>query len=325
MSWFGTLWTRVCALWRGERIYDEISEEMQFHIEMRTQENIRRGLQPDDARRAAARSFGQVSHVVEMGYNIRGGGWLEALLQEMRVGARSLMRAKGLAITVVVTLALGIGANAAIFSVVRGVLLRPLANRDENRLLYFRQSAPGINTENTTFSVVEIKDLRSRATTVGEFGDFSSVPLTLLEVGVPRLVHAGVVSGSFFEVMGLRSELGRLLNSSDDGANAASAVVLTHQFWTSVYNSDPNVVGKPIHLGSQVSTIVGVLEPSVPYPANTEIIANMVTSAHHREATMQNDRTHRMTELFGRLKPNVSLETARGELTSAFAAMVQEH
>ena len=114
MRWFGTLLTRVRALWRGERIYDEINEEMQFHIEMRTQENIRRGLQADDARMAAARSFGQVQRIAEMGYGVRGGGWLEALLQEMRVAARSLMRAKGLAITVVVTLALGIGANAAI-------------------------------------------------------------------------------------------------------------------------------------------------------------------------------------------------------------------
>jgi len=325
MRWFGALLTRVRASWRGERIYDEINEEMQFHIEMRTQENIRRGLQADDARMAAARSFGQVQRIAEMGYGVRGGGWLEALLQEMRVAARSLMRAKGLAITVVVTLALGIGANAAIFSVVRGVLLRPLANRGENRLLYIRQSAPGINTENTTFSVAEIKDLKSRATTIGEFGDFSSIAETLLDVGEPRLVHAGVVGGAFFEVMGLRPVLGRLLNSSDDGPKAMGAVVLTHRFWTNVYNSDPNVVGKPIRLRSRVSTIVGVLEPSVPYPANTDIIANMVTSPHHMSATMQDDRTHRMTELFGLLKPNVSLEAARSELTSAFAAMVQEH
>src|SRR5262252_5935182 len=125
-----------------------------------------------------------------------------SFLRDLRIAVRSLGRARALWIAVAVTLALGIGANAAIFSVVRGVLLRPLANRGENRLLYIRQSAPGINAENTTFSVAEIKDLKSRATTIGEFGDFSSIGLTLLGVGDPRLVHAAVVGGSFFEVMG---------------------------------------------------------------------------------------------------------------------------
>src|SRR5260370_23064728 len=119
----------------------------------------------------------------------------------MRIGLRSLLRAKGMAATVVLTLALGIGANAAIFSVVRGVLLRPLVNRDEDRLIYIRQSAPGIGGENMTFSVPEINDLKARITTVGAFGDFSTVDLTMIGLGdEPRVVKAGVVSGSFFDV-----------------------------------------------------------------------------------------------------------------------------
>ena len=150
----------------------------------------------------------------------------------MRIGLRSLLRAKGLAATVVVTLALGIGANAAIFSVVRGVLLRPLVNRDEDRLIYIRQSAPGIGVENTTFSVPEIDDFKSRITTIGAFGDFSTVDFTLIGLGEPRIVKAGVVGGSFFDVMGLRPVLGRLLNARDDGPKAAGAAVLTHRFWT---------------------------------------------------------------------------------------------
>ena len=113
------------------------------------------------------------------------------------------------------TLALGIGANAAIFSVVRGVLLRPLVNRDEDRLVYIRQSAPGIGAENTTFSVPEIDDFKSRVTTISAFGDFSTVDFTMIGLGgEPRVVKAGVVSGSFFEVMGLRPVLGRLLNAA---------------------------------------------------------------------------------------------------------------
>ena len=115
------------------------------------------------------------------------------------------------------TLALGIGANAAIFSVVREVLLRPLVNRDEDRLIYIRQSAPGLGAENMTFSVPEIDDFKSRVTTISAFGDFSTIEFTMIGFGEPRVVQAGVVSGSFFDVMGLRPVLGRLLNAADDG------------------------------------------------------------------------------------------------------------
>jgi predicted permease len=236
------------------------------------------------------------------------------------------MRARGLAATVVVTLALGIGANAAIFSVVRGVLLRPLVNHDEDRLIYIRQGAPGLGAENITFSMPEISGFKSRITTISAFGDFSTVDFTMIGLGSePRIVKAGVVGGSFFDVMGLRPVLGRLLNAHDDGPRAAGVVVLTHRFWTTSLNSDPSVIGRTIRLGPRTATVVGVVEPSVPYPADTEIIANVVTSPHHLGATMVTSRTHRMTELFGRLAPGASLESARAELTAVHAAMMREH
>ena len=236
------------------------------------------------------------------------------------------MHAKGLTATVVVTLALGIGANAAIFSVVRGVLLRPLVNRDEDRLIYIRQTAPGIGFENMTFSVPEIDDLKSRVRTISAFGDFSTVDFTMIGLGgEPRIVKAGVVSGSFFEVMGLRPVIGRLLNTGDDGPKAAGTAVLTYRFWTTTLSSDPSVIGKTIRLGPRTATVVGVLEPSVPYPADTEIIANVVTSPHHLGATMVTGRTHRMTELFGRLAPGATLEAARAELTTVHEAIKREH
>src|SRR4030095_3857969 len=130
--------------------------------------------------------------------------WLDmaaAFGRDLRIGLRSLRRARGLAATVVVTLALGIGANAAIFSVVRGVLLRPLVNRGEDRLVYIRQGAPGC-TENMRFSAPEITDLRSRLTTLSRFAEFSTVDFTIVGLGEePRTVKAGVVAGPFFEVM----------------------------------------------------------------------------------------------------------------------------
>ena len=249
-----------------------------------------------------------------------------SLLTDFKFALRSLRRVKGLAITVVATLALGIGANAAIFSVVRGVLLRPLVNRDEDRLIYIRQSAPGIKAENAKFSVPEIRDLRGRATKLlPPLANFPRIDFTLVGLGEPRVVRAGVVSGSYFEVMGLRPVLGRLLDATDDGPQAAGAAVLTHRFWTTALAGDPSVIGKTIRLSDRSATIIGVVEPSVPYPAQTEIIANIVTSPHHLSATMTEGRVHRMTDLFGRLAPGADLDAARAELRTAHAAMVNEH
>ena len=246
-------------------------------------------------------------------------------ISDFRFALRSLARAKGLAATVVFTLALGIGANAAIFSVVNGVLLRPLVNRDQERLIYIRQSAQGIGMENTYFSVPEIRDFQSRVKTLSAFGDFSTIEFTMVGLGEPRVVRAGVVGGSYFEVMGLRPVLGRLLDAADDGPAAAGAAVLTHRFWTTEFQSDPSVIGRSVRLGDRTATIVGVLEPSVPYPTETEIIANVVTSPHHLDATMVEGRVHRMTELFGRLAPGVDLDSARAELRAVHGAIVEEH
>ena len=302
----------------------ELEDEIRGHIALSIQDRIERGEDPDAARAAAFTEFGYVPAVRDAMRGVWYSRWFDAavaLVQDMRVGMRSLRRAKGLAATVVVTLALGIGANAAIFSVVRGVLLRPLVNRGEDQLIYIRQSAPGLGASNMTFSVPEIDDLKSRVTTLTAFGDFSTVDFTMIGLGEPRVVQAGVVSGSFFEVMGLRPVLGRLLTPADDGEAAAGAAVLTHRFWSVSLNSDPSVVGKTIRLGPRTATIVGVLEPSVPYPSDTEIIANVVTSPHHMGALMVTGRTHRMTELFGRLAPGATIEEARAELTDAHAAM----
>src|SRR5438876_6415534 len=244
---------------------------------------------------------------------------------DLKYAVRSLARVKGLAVTVVLTLAVGIGANAAIFSVVRGVLLRPLVNRDEDRLIYIRQSARGIGADNATFSVPEIQDLRARVTSLSAFGDFSTIGFTMIGLGEPREVRAGVVGGAYFGVMGLHPVLGRLLDMRDDGPNAAGAVVLTYRFWTTVLKRDPSVLGKTVRLGARSATIVGVLEPSVPYPAETEIIANVVTSPHHLSATMVTGRVHRMTQLFARLAPGANLESASAELRVVHGAMVKEH
>src|SRR5207248_9640027 len=141
-------------------------------------------------------------------------------MNDLKFGLRRLRKSPGFTFVVVITLALGIGANAAIFTLVRGVLLKPLVNRDENRLIYIRQSAPGNNDDNTTFSVPEIEDLRASVKTLSAFGDFSTTEFTMIGPGEPRVVQAGVVSGTFFDVMGLHPVLGRLIGPQDDGPKA---------------------------------------------------------------------------------------------------------
>ena len=250
-------------------------------------------------------------------------------LRDLKIAIRSLARVRALWITVALTLALGIGANAAIFSVVRAVLLRPLANRDEDRLLYLRQSAPGLGETNATFSIPEIADIGSGLKSIKELGTFSEIGFTIVGLGTPREIPAGVVDGHYFEAMGLRPILGRLLGPGDDGQNAAGAIVLTYHFWRTQLHSDPSVLGKTVRLesccGARSATVVGVLEPSVPYPVETEIIANVVTSPHHLSATMVTGREHRMTEVFARLAPGATVDQARAELDTVYGAMLAAH
>src|SRR2546426_1972074 len=246
-------------------------------------------------------------------------------LNDLRIAFRSLARTKGLALTVVLTLALGIGANAAIFTLVRGVLLRPLVNRDEDRLIYIRQSAKGMGSENTAFSVPEMQDLRASVKTLTAFGDFSTIGFTMVGLGEPREVQAGVVGGNYFEVMGLHPVLGRLVEPQDDGPKTPGVVVITYRFWANNLNKDTSVIGKTVRLGSVPATVIGVLEPCVPYPQETEIIANVVTSPHHLSATMVTGRIHRMTELFGRLAPGATVDQASAELRSVYGTMTKEY
>jgi putative ABC transport system permease protein len=251
-----------------------------------------------------------------------------SFVRDLRVAAHSLIRTPGLAIAVVLTLALGIGANAAIFTLVRGVLLKPLVNRDEDRLIYIRQSAPGIGNENAAFSVPEIQDLRTSVKSLSAFGDFSAMDFTMIGLGEPRSIRGGVVGGTYFDVMGLHPVLGRLIGPQDDGPQAPGVVVLTYRFWTTALHKDPSVLGKTVRLGSigdRSATVIGVLEPCVPYPQDTEIISNVVTSPHHLSATMVTGRIHRMTEVFGRLAPGATLDQVRAELSSVYSAMKKDH
>ncbi len=229
-----------------------LDDEIRGHIAISVKERIERGEDPEAARLAAMKEFGNpllTRESMQAVWRPRFVEWLLAFGQDLRVAMRSLRHARGLAATVALMLALGIGANAAVFSVVRQVLFRPLVNRGADRLVYVRQTAPGLGSNNITFSMAEIRDLRAASSAIEAFGDFSTIDFTMVGLGDPRVVKAGVVSGSYFEVMGLRPVLGRLIAPGDDGPQASPVAVLTHRFWSSSLKREASVIGKRVRLG----------------------------------------------------------------------------
>jgi putative ABC transport system permease protein len=317
----------VSTLFPNGREDKEMDEEFRAHIQRHADDLERSGLPRVEAERQARVAFGGYERTKEECREQRAGFGLETIWKDVRFGLRMLHKNPGFTAVAVLTLALGIGANAAIFSVVRGVLLRPLANRDEDRLLYLRQSVTA--NDDVAFSVPEIRDIGSNLKTIKALGTLSQIDFTVVGLGEPREISGGVADGNYFDVMGLRPVLGRLLTPNDDGPNAAGAVVLGYRFWTTSMHSDPSVIGKTVRLGTfegtRSATVVGVVEPSIPYPVNVEIIANIVTSPHHLSATMVEGRVHRMTEVFARLAPGTELESARAELNTIYAAMMASH
>ena len=244
--------------------------------------------------------------------------------EDLRYALRSLRRAPLFVVAVTLTLALGIGANTAVFSVVRGVLLRPLPHADGDRLVYLRQSAELAGVENALFYVPEILDYRDARALAG-VAEISVMAFNLTARGEPAQVTAGIVTGNFFEVMGLARSVGRVLDSEDDGEAAAPVIVLTHEYWNRAFGGDPDVIGQTVRLEGRTATIVGVVQDAPHYPERTDVLVNMVTSPHHLSATMVHGRTHRMTEVFARLSPGSALVQAQVELDGIAGRLSTEY
>lgn len=262
------------------------------------------------------------------GIGIRGEGrgmTMDAIARDMRLALRSLARSPGFTAVFVLTLGLGIGANTAMFSAVNGVLLRPLPHEDGDRLVYLRHHAERAGIPNTLFSVPEIDDYRQGVPSFASVAEFSAMTFTMLGYDTPRRVRSGIVTGNYFSVMGLTSTLGRTVGPEDDGREAPSVAVLTDEYWRRVFGADPDVVGRTVEINGRSATIVGVLEPAPPYPEATDLYVNMATSPHHVDATMQHDRTHRMTEVFARLAPGATLDAASVEADAITARIHADH
>ena len=247
------------------------------------------------------------------------------LLSDLRRSIRSLAKARGFAVAVIVTLALGIGANTAMFTLLRGTLLRALPNREGERLVYLKQSAKAAGQDNVLFSVPEITDYRGGSKTLSGIAEYSQMTFTLLSGDVPVHIQAGIVSGNFFEVMGFGAALGRVTNSGDDGPNAPLVSVLSHQFWMRHFGGDPSVIGKVVRINDRPSTIIGVAQRVPQYPTRTDVFVNMVTSPHHMSATMVQGRTHRMTHVFARQAATFTLDQTRNEIARLSRNVYADH
>lgn len=325
--WLHIAVLRIRSLFRKSEVERELAEELQYHIDRQTEENIRtRGMAPHEARLAALRALGGIELRKEEVRDTRGTRWLEELAGDVTFGMRSLRRAPVFTLTVVLTLALGIGANTAMFTLLRGTLLRPLPNREGDRLVYLRQSAQGPGQGNVQFSVPEIIDYRTASKTLSEIAEYSSMTFTLVRGADPPMrVKTGIISGNYFRVIGLEPVVGRLTTTQDDGPSAAPVTVLSHDFWMEQFGGDSALVGRTLRINGKVATVIGVVQRAPHYPERTDVFVNMVTSPHHLSATMVTDRSHRMTELFARLAPGATVDQARDEIARTAANVFRDH
>jgi predicted permease len=248
---------------------------------------------------------------------------METLLQDIRHAFRALRNSPAFATVVALTLALGIGANTAIFSVVRGVLLKPLPHKDGDRLVYLHQSSD--RGADMNFSVPEVRDFRTGAKSLAQIAEYDPYGLVLRTDREAMRVRVGLVTGNYFEVMGLSPILGRVTRPSDDGPGVPAVIVLTHDFWLRRFGGDSSVVGRMLRTDSRSAEIIGVLQPAPFFPKQMDVLMNMVVSSHHLGASMQQDRTHRMTEVVARMAPGVTFEQAKAEVAAVYTRLGRDY
>jgi predicted permease len=315
---------RICrSFFRIKRMEREMDEELRFHVEMQTRENLRRGLSQEEARRAALLSFGGVERFKEECRDVKRLRLIEALWQDVRYGARILLRSPGFTLVAVITLALGIGANTAIFSVIYGVLLRPLPFQSGDQLVVLRQQSPRAGLDNLGFSVKEIADYRAQNQTLDELVEHHSMAFILYGGAEPQRVQTGVVSANFFDVMGVRPLLGRAFLPADEAHGADAVLILSYDYWQRSHGGDPNIVGKVFQMNDRPHTVVGVLPPIPQHPNENDVYMPVSACPTRSSEQFVADRTARMMSVFGRLKSGAPVEQAQTD-AAAIAGRLQQ-
>jgi len=326
MNWLNIFAARLRALRGRESVIHDIDEELRLHVELETEANIERGMPPAEARRAALMSFGNFDGVRDTAYGVRGGGMMETFLQDVRYGVRVLARHKGFTAVAVLTLALGIGANTAIFSVVNELLLRPLPYRDAERIVMLWEVTPEGRRQNTT-SRANFRGWREQAKSFEGMAAFSDQRVNLTGSGEPEEISLQLATPELFRVLGAEPLLGRVL-ADEDGRAGTYGVVLGHGLWKRRFGGDPQIVGKPITLNGTPYNVVGVLPPDFQWHIRqrsgtgrpAEIWAVLAMPPPGTGATERG----RFLSVVGRLKPGVSFEQAAAELKTIHARLELE-
>ncbi len=248
------------------------------------------------------------------------------MLATLKQTVRSLANAPGYTVAFVLTLGLGIGLNTAIFSVIYGVLLAPLPYPDAERIMYVRQPAEGSGVQNARFSFQEVEYYREASRTLDQFVEYGDWTFAVVAEEEPHRAVGGLVTSNYFDVLDLRAALGRTLGPQDDGEGAEPVVVLTHDYWTRAFGADPDAIGRTLRLYAfsdpTTTRIVGVLQPGKHYTGTgtQDFFVNYATNEHYQSATMQDARTHRMTDVFARLRDGQTAAAAQAELGALAAA-----
>jgi predicted permease len=300
-----------------------MEKELRFHLEMETEKNIRAGMKPEDARNQAFLSFGGVERFKEECRDVSRFRLVETFWQDLRYGVRILVRNPWFSLLAILTLALGIGANTAIFSVIYGVLLRPLPYQNGSQLVVIRQQAPLAGVDNAGFSVKEISDYREQNQTLAGLVEHHSMTFTLFGGTEPELIQTGVISANFFDAMGVKPLLGRTFLPGDEAHGAEAVLLLSYEFWQRSYRGDPNIVGRVFKMNDRPHTVVGVL-PRIPqFPNENDVYMPTSACPTRSSARFRENRNARMMSVFGRLKPGTPLEEARADF-SAIAGRLQQ-
>jgi len=309
---------RLRVLLGGRRFDDEVRKEIDFHLAMESERRQENGESEQEARRGARLAFGAVDGVREEVREARGMSFWDTLVQDARYGLRTLARSPGYTLTAVLILALGIGANTAMFSLINGVLLEPLPFRNGDELVLVRQQAVQSSRADAGVSIQELQDYRSRLASVEDLVEYHSMSFTLLDHGEPDRVDTGVVSANFFHMLGIQPLLGRSFLDGDDDLGAEPVLILSHAYWQSKFGGDPSVVGRVLEMNDKQHTVVGVLPPYPQYPRDNDVY--MPTSAcpfrAAAEAEPTSHRTFAGLRVFGRLAPDATLERASGDVAA---------
>ena len=326
MKWLNILRDRLRALRQRDDVIDDIDREMRSHLELQVEANIKSGMSPGEAREKAMRSFGNVSRAVDAAYDVKGGGLFETLAQDIRYGARVLLKHKAFTAVAVITLALGIGANTAIFSVVNELLLRPLPYRDADRIVMLWEVSPEGRHQNTT-SRANFRAWREQSTSYQYMAAFSDQRFTLTGDGEPEEVSGQLALPEIFKVLGVDPILGRTLLPEDAEPGKPPVVVLSYGLWQRRFGGQSGVIGKPILLNGVNRTIVGVMPPNFQFHikqrSGTGRPAELWTTLPMPAGTIESDRG-RFLSVAARLKDGVTPEHAAAELRTIQARLSDE-